>query len=152
MKGAENMQENTGMIPKQVYEQLAEVRYKIRKYIRVSEAAARRSGITPKQHQLMLAIKGYPGREYATPSEIAERLQITKHACVELIQRCETTGLVTKEDNPRDARSIHISISPRGKKVLNKITALHIAQIKESDVFTILPDPLQGMEETLIQP
>lgn len=141
------MKENKADFPKRIYEQLAEFRYKVRKHIRVSEAAARRAGITPKQYQLMLAIKGYPGRDYATPTELAEQLQITKHACAELIQRSETNGLVHKIENKRDARSVIVSISSRGMKKLNKITAIHLAQIMDNDLFSLDYVPLPGIEE-----
>jgi DNA-binding MarR family transcriptional regulator len=147
MRGDLTMKEYAADFPKQVYEQLAEFRYKIRKHIRVSESAARRAGITPKQYQLMLAIKGYPGRDFATPTELAEQLQITRHACVELIQRCESTGLVSKLENKRDARSVVVSISSRGLKILNKITALHLAQSKDSDIFSLEQMPLPGNQE-----
>ncbi|MCZ8516664.1 hypothetical protein O9H85_30635 [Paenibacillus filicis] len=45
-------------LPKSVYEQLAEFRYTLRKFIHFSETAARDVGLTPQQHQLILAIQG----------------------------------------------------------------------------------------------
>ena len=91
-------------LSKSEYEQLAEFRYRIRKFLRFSESAVRQLEVTPQQYLLLLAIKGYPGRDYATPGELAERLQITHHACVELINRCEEFELVTRRANPDDGR------------------------------------------------
>ena len=71
------------MLSKKVYENLADFRFLLRKFQKFSEKAAQEVGLTAQQHQLLLAIKGYPGREYVTPRELAERLQITHHACVD---------------------------------------------------------------------
>ncbi|MFC5651002.1 MarR family winged helix-turn-helix transcriptional regulator [Paenibacillus solisilvae] len=112
-------------LPKNVYEQLALFRYRIRKFIRFSEEAARRKGLTPQYHQLMLSIMGFPDREYATPKELAERLQITPHACVELIQRCEELGLVQRFPNPGDKRSIFIGLTDEGMGILEELSESH---------------------------
>ena len=61
-------------ITKAEFEAIAAFRYAIRRFLRFSEQAARRTGITPQQHQLLLAIKGFPGRDTATVTELAERV------------------------------------------------------------------------------
>jgi hypothetical protein len=66
-------------ITKHDYEDVAEYRHAIRRFLRFSEEAARANGVTPQQYQLMLAIKGYPGREHANISELAERMQLDHH-------------------------------------------------------------------------
>jgi DNA-binding MarR family transcriptional regulator len=116
-------------LPKQVYEQLAAFRYRIRKFIRFSEQAARQHGLTPQYHQLMLAIMGFEGRDYATPKELAERLQLTSHACVELIKRCEELGLVLRLPNPDDRRSVFIQLTERGLGLLEELSEIHQAEL-----------------------
>jgi DNA-binding MarR family transcriptional regulator len=128
-------------LPKSVYEQLAEFRYTLRKFIRFSESAAREMGLTPQQHQLMLAIQGYPGRDFATVSELAERLQLTHHACVGLVTRCEQAGLVRRRPNPDDARSVHIGLTEEGLELLEKLSAVHLQQIR--DLHLVLPSSEQ---------
>ncbi|NMD70409.1 MarR family transcriptional regulator [Bacillus sp. DNRA2] len=123
------------ILTKEVYEYLAEFRYQLRKFQKFSESAARDLGLTPQQHQLILAIKGYPGREYVTASELAERLQITHHACVGLIDRCETVGLVTRSKNPDDGRSILIEVTPQGIQLLEKLSEIHLEEIKRIGLF-----------------
>jgi DNA-binding MarR family transcriptional regulator len=126
-------------LPKHVYEQLANFRYKIRKFIHFSEKAARKVGITPQSHQLLLAIKGFPDREFATPSELAERLQITHHACVGLIKRCELSNLVNRQPNPEDGRSILISLTNEGAEILEKLSEIHLAEMKRIGLWGIEP-------------
>ncbi|MCD1257255.1 MarR family transcriptional regulator [Paenibacillus athensensis] len=117
-------------LPKHVYEQLAMFRYRIRKFIRFSEEAARSKGLTPQYHQLMLSIMGFPEREYATPKELAERLQITPHACVELIQRCEEFGMVRRFPNPKDKRSTFICLTDTGRELLEELSEIHRDELK----------------------
>jgi DNA-binding MarR family transcriptional regulator len=117
-------------LPKAVYEQLALFRYQIRKFIHFSESAARAHGLTPQNHQLMLAIMGFPGRDYATPKELAERLQVTPHACVELINRCEQLQLVYRVPNPDDGRSIFIRLSESGMRILEDLSEIHMNELK----------------------
>ncbi|REE94648.1 DNA-binding MarR family transcriptional regulator [Paenibacillus taihuensis] len=122
-------------LPKSVYEQLAEFRYTLRKFIHFSESAAREMGLTPQQHQLLLAIQGYPGRDYATISELAERLQVTHHACVGLVTRCENSDLVSRRPNPDDARSVHIALTDKGLEILERLSAVHLQQIRNLQLF-----------------
>ncbi|MEQ2526752.1 MarR family transcriptional regulator [Robertmurraya yapensis] len=122
-------------LSKDVYEFLADFRYRIRKFLRFSESAARSQGLTPKQHQLLLSVKGYPGRDYVTPSELAERLQITHHACVGLIDRCEQLNLVTRRPNPEDGRSVLIEVTDKGLEVLRTLSEIHLEEIKRIGFF-----------------
>lgn len=114
---------------KAVYEQLADFRYQIRRFIHFSEQAARRNGLTPQSHQLLLAIMGFPGRDYVTPTELAERLQLTHHACVGLIDRSERQGLVTRKPNQEDGRSIYIHLTTEGKRVLETLSEIHLEEL-----------------------
>ena len=113
------------------YEELAEFRYRLRKFLHFSENAARQVGITPSQHQLLLTVQGYPGRNYATPTEIAERLQLRHHSCLGLIQRCEHSELVERFDNPDDRRSVYVQLTSKGLHMLDQLTLLHQAELEK---------------------
>ncbi|RIE03515.1 MarR family transcriptional regulator [Cohnella faecalis] len=133
------MEQETERLPKYIYETLAHFRYRIRKFIRFSEEAARAQGLTPQYHQLMLSIKGYPGRDYATPTELAERLQITQHACVELIQRCEELELVKKFPNPQDGRSVFIQVTEHGMTMLEALSEIHMQEVQRMGLLEFRP-------------
>jgi DNA-binding MarR family transcriptional regulator len=117
-------------LSKEVYENLAEFRYQLRKFLHFSDSEAKKCGITPQQHQLLLSIMGYPGRDRATPGELAERLQITHHACVGLIDRTEKLGLVSRKQNPDDGRSVLIVVTEKGMEILEKLSAIHLSEIE----------------------
>lgn len=123
------------MLSKDVYEYLAEFRYQLRKFQKFSEEAAQNMGITAQQHQLMLAIKGFPGRDYATPRELSDRLQITHHSCVGLIDRCEMSGLVSRRKNPEDGRSIFVDVTAKGLEILEGLSEIHLDEINRIGLF-----------------
>lgn len=128
----------TTPLSKDVYEHLAEFRYKIRKFLRFSESAVKDLDITPQQYLLLLTLKGYPGRDFATPGELAERLQITHHACVELINRCEELDLVQRRSNPEDRRSVLVDLTVKGGGILETLAENHLEEIKRIGLFKVL--------------
>src|SRR5436190_22442147 len=76
------------------YRALAEFRYQIRCFVSFSERAARSAGIEPQQHQLLLALKGLPGELTPSIGTLAERLCVTHHTTVGLVDRLVAAGLV----------------------------------------------------------
>ena len=113
------------------YRALAEFRFQIRRFLRLSEEAARRAGLEPQQHQLLLAAKGLSD---GTPSvrALAERLQIRHHSAVELVDRTARRGLVRRVRDGRDRRQVRVELTPRGEKILRELTVHHRAMLGEA--------------------
>ena len=111
------------------YRCLAEVRYQIRRFLHFSEQAARATGLEPQQHQLLLAVRsqGQPSIRF-----LAERLQIQHHSAVELVDRLVARGLVLRSRAPSDRRQVLVQLTPRGKAELEKLTACHLAELREN--------------------
>jgi DNA-binding MarR family transcriptional regulator len=112
------------------YETLAAFRYALRRFIHFSETAAETAGITPQQHQALLSIKGFPGRDRVTVGELAERLQLRHHSTVGLIDRLVMEKLVSRAPSKEDRRQVLVQLTNRGKKTLEKLSALHHEQLK----------------------
>lgn len=108
-----------------VLAQLANFRYLLRKFLRFSESAARGVGITPQQHQLMLGIAGFTDTGKTTVSELAEFLQERHHSVVGLIDRAALSGLVRRETDPSDRRVVLVSLTPRGRSILKRLSVQH---------------------------
>lgn len=117
-------------LQKKDYQELAEFRYQLRKFLHFSEQAAIEVGITPSQHQLLLSLAGFPNRSWMTPTEIAERLQVRHHSALGLIQRCEKMDLVKRFDNPHDKRSVCIELTEKGEQILEQLTLRHQEELK----------------------
>lgn len=111
------------------YQELAEFRYRLRKFLHFSERAAEEVGITPNQHQLLLSIAGFPEREWMTPTEIAERLQVRHHSALGLVQRCEKLELVHRFSHPTDRRSVCVELTSKGQEVLERLTIWHQTEL-----------------------
>lgn len=104
---------------------LAHFRYALRRFLRFSENAARQCGITPQQHQLLLGVAGHTGRGSATVSELAEFLQERPHSVVGLVERAAQHRLVRRKQDQTDRRVVNVSLTPTGKRILARLTALH---------------------------
>lgn len=110
---------------RQSLRELAQFRYELRRFLRFSERAARQAGVTPQQHQLMLGVAGFTSRGWANISELAEFLQARHNAVVGLVERARRKGLVRKGRVEGDLRFIRVELSPKGKKLLAQLSALH---------------------------
>jgi len=117
-------------VSKAEYETLAAFRYALRQFLHFSEEAAQRAGLTPQQHQALLAIKGFPGRDRLTIGELAERLRVRHHSAVELADRLMAERLVAREPGTADRRQVYLTLTARGEKVLEKLSAAHKEQLR----------------------
>src|SRR5262249_58979422 len=84
------------------YETLAELRYQLRRFLRVRELAARAVGVAPQQYLLLLQIRGGAGRQPGTIGFLAERLPIHHHAPPHPVARMAQQGLVARPAAPTD--------------------------------------------------
>ena len=88
------------------YPTLAELRYRIRKFLRVREVAARAAGVEPQQYLVLLQLNGLESRLGRRRSGVlAERLQIRPRSVVELVDRLAGRGMVARRRDTRDRRS-----------------------------------------------
>jgi DNA-binding MarR family transcriptional regulator len=101
------------------YEHAAAFRASLRRFLRISENAARGAGLTPRQHLLLLMIKGAPGgAERSTVSELCERLQLAQSTVTELVQRAEEAGFVRRAPAENDGRIAYLTLTHEGERRL----------------------------------
>ncbi|HEV2291333.1 MAG TPA: MarR family transcriptional regulator [Gemmatimonadales bacterium] len=113
------------MRPTAAIRRLAQFRYALRRFLRFSEQAARAAGVTPLQHQLLLGVAGFTGRGWATISELAECLQERHNGVVALVDRAARAGLVRRDKSGGDRRVVRVSLTPRGRRIIDGLTRLH---------------------------
>jgi len=111
------------------YETLAELRYQLRRFLRVRELAARAAGVAPQQYLVLLQIRGVANHRPVTIGVLAERLQIHHHAAVQLVDRLSQEGLVERRRDKRDRRSVIVALRPRGEALLRKLALYSIAEL-----------------------
>ena len=114
------------------YRALAELRYRIRKFVREGDAASSAAGLEPQQYLLLLAIRGLPEGEEATIGTLAERLPLKHHSAVELIDRLEARGYVHRSRSRDDRRRVLVTLLPRGEKLLEQVARQRISELRAS--------------------
>jgi DNA-binding MarR family transcriptional regulator len=112
------------------YQTLADLRYHIRRFLRVRESVARAAGVEPQHYLLLLQIKGLEGRNRATVGHLAERLQLRHHSTVELVNRLAERGLVTRRRDGQDRREVVVTLRPAGERILRRLAAHSVAELQ----------------------
>lgn len=123
-------------MPKEIttaeYQALAELRYRIRKFVREGDAVARAAGLEPQQYLLLLAIRGIPEGEEPTIRTLADRLALKHQSTVELIDRLEAHGYVRRSRSRDDRRRVLVALLPRGEKLLEEVAQQRISELRSS--------------------
>jgi DNA-binding MarR family transcriptional regulator len=104
------------------YQDQADFRYAIRRFLRFSEVQARDKGITPQQHLLLLTVRGHPSYPGVSIGEIAERMQVRHHSASLLVERTVKKGLLNREVDASDRRRALVSLTSAGQSMLDHIT------------------------------
>jgi DNA-binding MarR family transcriptional regulator len=112
------------------YQAMAELRYRIRCFLRFSENAARQAGIEPQQQQLLLAVKGLPDNLKPTIGALAERMQLQHHSTVGLIDRLVDRGLLVRLRAADDKRQVLIKLTRDGESCLRKLAIHHLHELR----------------------
>jgi DNA-binding MarR family transcriptional regulator len=120
-----------GKLGKADYEALAAFRAKLRLFLHFTEEGARQAGLTPRQHQLLLSVKGSPGCDWAHIGELATALQISHHAAVGLVNRCERGGWARRESDPNDRRQVRVLLTPEGEAILEELSERNRAELQQ---------------------
>ena len=116
------------------YKALADFRHEIRSFLNFSQRAARRAKIEPQQHQALLAIKGLqtglPDESKATVGALAESLQIRHHSAVEMSDRLESKGLMSRSRGEADRRKVLLRLTVRGERLLRELSSTHQQELR----------------------
>jgi DNA-binding MarR family transcriptional regulator len=110
---------------------LAEFRYALRSFQRFSEQSAQDRHLQPRQHQLLLQIAGLPTGRRATIGYLAERLGLRQNSVVELTDRSVAEGLVRRAEDPADRRRVVLSLTAKGSRLLDTLSASHARELDE---------------------
>jgi len=110
---------------------LAEFRYELRRFVHFSERVALEAGLQPQQHQLLLQIAGARDGEAVTIAYAAERLGLKHNSTVELVDRSEREGLLTRTADPSDKRRAILEMSTKGHRLLDRLATDHANELKE---------------------
>jgi len=111
---------------------LAELRYRIRQFLKEGDTTARKEGLEPQQYLLLLAIRGLPPDVPGKIRTLADRLALKHHSVVELVDRLEQHGYVKRTRSREDKRQVLVSLLPKGQKVLERVVQQRIGELRAS--------------------
>lgn len=111
------------------YTNLLRFRTALRRFDAWSREQARLVGLTHAQHQLLLAIKGHPDRRGPTIGDVAGYLNTRHHSAVELVDRTERLGVLSRSRECSDARVVRLQLTASGARRIEQLTAVHLAEL-----------------------
>ena len=112
------------------YRALAELRYRIRHFLREGDAVAQSAGLEPQQYLLLLTIRGCRPAKKQRSAPWRDRLALKHHSVVELIDRLETHGYVRRTRGRDDRRRVLVSLLPRGERILEQVARHRIGELR----------------------
>jgi DNA-binding MarR family transcriptional regulator len=127
-------------------EELAEFRFRLRRFLGFSEMAAEAVGISAQQYQLLQVIAATPAAKPASISYVAERMIVRHNSAVELVDRAERSGLVRRVPDVTDHRRMLVEITGRGSELLTLLVPQHLAEMAAEG-----PELLLALDALLVQ-
>jgi DNA-binding MarR family transcriptional regulator len=125
------------------YQRLLTVRTGLRRFERWSADQATTHGLTASQHQLLLAIRGHDEPQGPTIGQVADYLLTRHHSVVELVDRTERLGLISRSRDPDDHRAVRLALTDHGAQVLESLTSVHLEELERlTALFHTLTDTL----------
>ncbi|NEK59926.1 MarR family transcriptional regulator [Geodermatophilus sabuli] len=91
------------------------------------EAVLARHGLSTGEFDVLAALRraGAPHRQ--TPTELAGSLMLSPAAMTNRLDRLESAGLVTRDPNPASRRSLLVSLTDEGLRVVDAAVTEHVA-------------------------
>lgn len=111
-----------------LYEGLAGFRRALRLFLAFSEAATQAAGMTPQQYQALLVIKTHKDGELMI-KELADQMLLQHHGAVQLVDRLALAELIERRPSPTDGRSVLISMTDKGARLLEPLAAHHVKEL-----------------------
>ncbi len=110
---------------------LADFRFELRGFLHFSESAALNAGLQPQQHQLLLQVAGAQESKAVTIGYAAERLGLKHNSTVELVDRSEREGLLSRTVDEHDKRRAILRVTRKGRHVLTRLSRDHACELNE---------------------
>ena len=111
--------------------ELAEFRYRLRKFLSFSEMASEAVGISAQQYQVLQVVAAaVPTGQESSISYIAERMVVRHNSAVELVDRAEKAGLVRRVADESDHRRSLVEITGRGAELLSQLVTQHLIEVE----------------------
>jgi DNA-binding MarR family transcriptional regulator len=92
--------------------------------------------LSMSEYDVLFNLSRLPGGA-ARIRDLNRRLLLTQPSVSRLLDRIAARGLITKTDDPRDARGTIVTLTPEGAAMFRRVGARHAAAIAE--IMAVLP-------------
>lgn len=113
------------------YATLAEFRYRLARFLRRRKDAAQSEGLQAQQYELLLAVSGLPLDKLPTVKEVASQLRLEHHTVVELADRLEKRGLLTRHRSADDRRVVQLEVTRAGRTSLDRVVRFSFSELRD---------------------
>lgn len=97
------------------------------KIVREQEKVFARFGLNSAGFDVLATLRRH-GAPYAlSPGALMDSMMITSGTVTNRIDQLEKAGLVSREPNPEDRRSMIVALTPAGLKLIDEAVAAHVA-------------------------
>jgi DNA-binding MarR family transcriptional regulator len=104
----------------------------------------RDSGLTDTDYEVLVILSEHPaGRMPA--QELSALLQWEKSRLSHQARRMQEQGLIVREPNPADARSVMICLQPAGQRAIEDAAPLHVQSVRRHFISLFTPDELDTL-------
>ena len=111
------------------------------------------SGLTATDYKILAELSEHPaGRMPA--QELCSLLQWEKSRLSHQARRMEEQGLIVREPNPADARSVMVCLLPAGRRAIEEAAPQHVKHVRQHmiDLFTPAElDTLAALNERVLR-
>jgi|SRR5271156_787270 len=114
------------------FQQLAEFRFQLRRFLHFSSIAAEKTGLRSQQYQLLQCVYGMPDALEPTIANVAARMLLKHNSAVELVDRTIGQGLLRRASDPTDHRCILLRVTPQGERILISLAANHLEELDQA--------------------
>lgn len=111
------------------YARLLAVRTRLRQFEAWSADQAATQGLTAHQHQLLLAVRGHTGASGPTIGQVADYLMVRHNTAVELADRVQELGLVSRTRDDDDHRVVRLQLTAQGRHRLRELAGAHVEEL-----------------------
>jgi DNA-binding MarR family transcriptional regulator len=112
------------------------------------EAPLTRHGLTTGEFDVLAALRRAGAPHQQTPSELAGSLMLSPAAMTNRLDRLEAAGLVTRGPNPASRRSLLVSLTAEGLRVVDAAVTEHVAN-EEALLAALSPAQRRQLDEIL---
>jgi DNA-binding MarR family transcriptional regulator len=90
------------------------------------------AGLLPFEYDVLSALRRSEVSGGMTPTELCRSAQLTSGAMTHRLDRLEERGLVRRKADKQDRRSVQVSLTVRGKKIVDSILGARMADATKS--------------------